>query len=357
MYKKRLQIIQRELSLSKLGGVILTYSPTVRWATEVDSSHALLYVTATQAILMTDSRYAESARREVKNAQVVIGRPGSLYRALAEELGSQTAQVGRVGFAADRTFVSESEGLQEFFPDCEPVPLVGFLQEAVAQKSPDELAAITRAQAITDAVFGEVLEVIKPGLTEQELVAELVYRQLRHGAEEMSFWPVVASGPNSALPHAKAGSRKIQKSDIVLLDFGCIADGYCSDMTRTVAVGEPPAKFREVYATVLKAQEAALAVAAAGMVASELDTVGRNIIKATGYDIPHGLGHSLGLEIHEWPAVNPRTHAKLPDQAVITVEPGIYLPGEFGVRIEDMILLEPDGCRNLTNSPKELIIL
>jgi Xaa-Pro aminopeptidase len=329
----------------------------VRWATGLDSSNALLYVTGTETILMTDGRYAEAARDIVTNARVVIGRPGSLARALGEELGDRAGQIDRLGFAADYTTIGERDELQTFLPNCELVAINDFLQVAIAQKAPAEIDAMSRAQVITDAVFSELLEIIKPGLTEKELTAEVVYRQLQHGADEMSFWPVVSSGPNTALPHAKSGDRKIVKNDVVLLDFGCTIDGYCSDMTRVVHVGAPPPKFREIYATVLKAQEAALAVAKAGLVASKLDAVARDIIEAAGYELPHGLGHALGLEIHEWPRLNPRTHIKLPDQAVVTIEPGIYLPGEFGVRIEDMIILQPDGCRNLTTSPKELIIL
>ncbi|HUC87333.1 MAG TPA: Xaa-Pro peptidase family protein [Candidatus Saccharimonadales bacterium] len=357
MYKQRLQKVRQEITRTGVDGIILTDSPTVRWATGLDSSNALLYVTDSETILMTDGRYIEAARQVVTNAEAAIGRPGSLARALAEKLGTRAGQAHRLGFAADHVTIGKRNDLQMFFPGCALVPLTGFLQEARVQKSPEEIEAMTRAQAITDAVFGEILAVIKPGIAEKELVAELVYRQLQHGAEEMSFWPIVASGPNTALPHVKAGDRKTQKNDVVLLDFGCTVDGYCSDMTRTVHIGAPSPKFRKVYATVLKAQQAALGAAKAGLAASELDATARKVIKADGYDIPHGLGHSLGLEAHEWPAVNPRTYAPLSESAVITIEPGIYLPGEFGVRIEDMIVLQPEGCRSLTTSPKELIIL
>ncbi len=359
MNTQRVQAIRRELGAAKADAVVLTSSPVVRWASGLESSNALVYMDAGRAVLVTDSRYAEAARQEVRDFEVVIGHQADLATVLSRTLRDHRPP--RLGFQAERTSMSEHEALQTAFPDRRLIPLVGFLQSAMAAKSAAEIAALTRAQAITDAVFTEVLPLLKPGVSERDIAAELVYRQLQHGADRIApdFWPIVAFGERGALPHAHPSERKLGKNEAVLLDFGCIAEGYCSDMTRTVFIGTPPAEFRRAYAVVLDAQRAALAAARAGIAARKLDAVARERITKAGYGeyFGHGLGHGVGLEIHEFPVLNPRSHDTLPEHAAITVEPGVYLPGKFGIRIEDMIILQANGSRNLTASSKELITL
>ena len=225
----------------------------------------------------------------------------------------------------------------------------------------EEIAAIRKAQSITDAAFLEILDFIKPGKTEKEVAAYLEYCMRRLGADGLAFETIAAGGPNSAKPHAVPGDRPLRQGDFFTMDYGAYWGGYCSDMTRTVAVGEPTEEMRRVYDTVLAAQLLGIEKAVVGASCRAVDAAARELIYNAGYEgcFGHSLGHSVGIEIHEMPgfspSIAPETTAK--EGMVITVEPGIYLEGRFGVRIEDMVWLAPDGTKDLTNSPKELIIL
>jgi len=216
-----------------------------------------------------------------------------------------------------------------------------------------------RAQAITDEAFKAILDFIKPGLTEQEVAARLVYEMMRRGAEKVSFDPIVASGPNGSRPHAVPTERKLEHGTFITMDFGCKVEGYCSDMTRTVALGQPAQEMERVYSVVLDAQKAGINAARAGVTGQEVDAAARRVIEEAGYGeyFSHSFGHSLGLDIHESPNASPRETAVLPAGAVISAEPGIYIPGRFGVRIEDVLILKEDGCEDITRSPRQLIVL
>ena len=196
-------------------------------------------------------------------------------------------------------------------------------------------------------------------MTEKEIAAKLVYDMLRFGAEKMSFDPIVVSGPNGSLPHGIPGERKVQKGDFITMDFGCKFGGYCSDMTRTVALGEPTEEMKKVYYTVLEAQQAGIAAARAGVRGCDIHDAAAAVIEKAGYGpyFGHGFGHSVGIEIHESPNANHSNREPMPAGAAVSAEPGIYLPGRFGVRIEDVILLTPDGCEDITLAPKDLIVL
>ena len=239
------------------------------------------------------------------------------------------------------------------------VPMQAKINAFRGTKEPWELERMQKAQDITDRAFTEVCTRITEGMTEKELAAELIYCLYKNGAEGLSFDPIVVAGPNSSMPHGVPGDRKIQKGDFITMDFGVIYQGYCSDMTRTVALGFATEEMKTVYNTVLKAQLAGIAVSKAGVTGKEVDMAARNVITEAGYGeyFGHGYGHSLGLEIHEAPNCNVRNEEPLPLHAVCSAEPGIYLPGKFGVRIEDVVVFEEDGCRILTKSPKELLIL
>ena len=242
---------------------------------------------------------------------------------------------------------------------CELVPATELLWTLRRVKDDEELDAMVAAQRIAEKALDQILEEIRPGVTEKEIAARLQYLMLHFGAEDMSFDPIVVSGPNGSLPHGVPGERTFQNGDFVTMDFGCIYHGYCSDMTRTVAVGFATEEMQRIYQIVLAAQQAGIAAARAGVTGREVDDAARSIISAAGYGsyFGHSFGHGVGVEIHESPSASPSYDTALPAGAVISAEPGIYLPGKLGVRIEDVILLTAEGCRNLTKAPKELIIL
>jgi Xaa-Pro aminopeptidase len=234
--------------------------------------------------------------------------------------------------------------------------LVDKLRETKKEK---EIECIKKAQQIAEEAFAHSLELIKPAVSEKDIALALDFYMLSHGAEAVSFDTIVVSGKNSSMPHGVPTDKKIENGDFVTMDFGAVYNGYHSDMTRTVAVGEPTEKQKEIYSVVLKAQKAALSVLKAGVPCSEADKAARDVIEAAGYKefFGHGTGHGVGIEIHEAPTLSPRSKADLGEGNVVTIEPGIYIPNEFGVRIEDMALITKDGFVNLTSCEKELIIL
>ena len=226
-------------------------------------------------------------------------------------------------------------------------------------KTEEEVEIMKSAQRIAERALEEILNEIRPGVSEREIAARIQYLMLHYGAENMSFDPIVVSGPNTSLPHGVPGGRLICEGDFVTMDFGCIYHGYCSDMTRTVAVGHVTEEMREIYDTVLAAQLAGIAAARAGVTGKAVDGAARTVIEAADYGkyFGHSFGHGVGVEIHEAPNASPMNEQPLPAGAVISAEPGIYLPERMGVRIEDVVVLTEDGCRNLTRAPKELLIL
>lgn len=314
-------------------------------------------VTRKKAYYFTDSRYTEAAGRCVQGAEIREVGPGRGYAVLlTEALGEQ--QVCRLGFEEAYMTVLEHERYRKALP-CELVPATELLQQLRTVKDAEELDAMVAAQRIAEKALNVILEEIRPGVTEKEIAARLQYLMLHFGAENMSFDPIVVSGPNGSLPHGVPGERAIQRGEFVTMDFGCIYHGYCSDMTRTVAVGFATEEMQKVYQTVLSAQQAGIAAARAGVTGRDVDAAARAVIAAAGYGayFGHSFGHGVGVEIHESPNASPSNEQPLPAGAVISAEPGIYLPGRLGVRIEDVILLTETGCRNLTKAPKELLIL
>lgn len=337
--------------------VLLTSLPNIRWATGFTGSNARLLITPDGATFLTDGRYDAQAHAEVQNATVHVVR-GSMNDYMEEE--NVLAGLDRIAVQGDDLTVSTLDTLTDRFPDVAWTPVSGLLNAAVAQKTDAEVERIARAQRITERVFEEIVDVLEPGRTEKEIAAEIVYRHLTHGAERMSFDPIVASGPNAALPHARPTGRTLRKGELVLIDMGGVVDGYASDMTRTVALGDPGERARDLYALVLDAQTEALNAARAGMASDALDAAARDVFEAAGLKeaFAHGLGHGLGLQIHEWPRVSYASDDILPDSACVTIEPGVYLPDEgIGIRIEDIVVLRADTAENLTQAPKDLITL
>ena len=348
--------ITAQLPEHGLDAMLVTSAPGERYAVGFEGEGWVL-VSRDGARYSTDGRYIEAARQQVTGAEIVLTERGQSHLALARE-EIRRRGLKRVGFESGRVSADELGRWKDSLP-CELVAAQGLLDGLRAAKDEEELARMRQAQRITDEAFREILNFIRPGLTEQEVAARLVYELLRRGGERVSFDPIVAAGANGSKPHAVPGDTVIQPGMFVTMDFGCVYEGYCSDMTRTVAVGQPTDEMERVYHTVLEAQRAGIAAARAGVTGSEVDRAARQVIQQAGYGsfFSHSFGHSLGLEIHESPNASPSEQTVFPAGAVISAEPGIYLPGHFGVRIEDVLVLREGGCEDITQSPKKLIVL
>ena len=351
-----LRALLRALSADAL---YLTHPAQLRWACGFSGSHGALIVREEAAHFVTDGRYRTQAEEEVAGVSVCVMKPAHRDAAACAAANGFLSGARKAVYSSDRLVVSSLETLRERFPKIEWIGKSDLLAPLMARKSPEEQERMRAAQALTDEVFDALREWIRPGRTEKEIAARIVAEHLRRGAERMAFDPVAASGPRSALPHAQPSDRRVGRGDALLLDFGCFLDGYASDMTRTVAVGTPDPLLPEVYDLVLSAQVRALRHARAGMPAKEVDALARDVIREGGYGdaFSHSLGHGLGLEIHEWPRLSRLSDEALPDECVVTIEPGVYLPGRFGVRIEDVACLRKDGVENFTAAPKEWTVL
>lgn len=329
-----------------------------RYLTGFASSDGAVLVTREAGYFLTDSRYIEAAQRQVHDMSCVCA--DGLFRTVSE-LASRHG-IGRVFIEAERTTLAERDRLQKTLtlPLESGGELDSWLTAMRLVKSPAELDKIRQAQALTAFGFDRILERIRPGRTEREIALDLEFLIRREGAEAVAFDFIVVSGPNSSLPHGVPSDRVVERGDLVTMDFGAVVDGWHSDMTRTVAVGCIGEEEKRVYDTVLEAQKAALAVLRAGLPCVQGDAAARDSIAAAGYGayFGHGTGHGVGVEIHEAPRLSPRAGEEcLAAGSVVTVEPGIYLPGRFGVRIEDMAFITETGCENLTACPKDLLIV
>lgn len=336
---------------------LLITSPENRfYATGFESSAGVALISGEKRVFFTDFRYIEAARA-IEGFEVQMVDKDRNYTALINEFVT-AHNIERLGFEDQKMSVSEHAKYRETIR-AELVPTGGAFYTARASKEAWELDRMRRAQAIAERALDDVLGLLRPGLTEKEVAAELVYRMLKYGAENMSFDPIVVSGANSSKPHGVPSGKAIASGDFVTMDFGCIHGGYCSDMTRTVAVGSATPKMRTIYSIVLEAQYAGIAAAKAGVYGKAVDAAARKVIDAAGYGayFGHGFGHSLGIEIHEPPNASQSEIGILPKGAVVSAEPGIYLPGEFGVRIEDVLVMTDGGCENLTKAKKDLLIL
>jgi len=314
-------------------------------------------VTKDRHFYITDSRYMEAAEKAVSGAEITVtSRSRDIVKAVSEIVAA--CGIGNLGYEGHAMTVAAHERYAGALA-CGLRPAQKLLSGLRAAKGQDEIAAMEHAQRIAEQAFREILTVIRPGMTEKEIAARLVYEMLCHGAEKLSFDPIVVSGPNGSQPHGVPGARAVGRGDFITMDFGCISEGYCSDMTRTVAMGHVSDEMRAVYGLVLEAQRAGIRAAKANIPGKAIDAAARKVIEDAGYGefFGHGFGHSLGLEVHEPPNANTAEETLMPVGAVISAEPGIYLPGRFGVRIEDVLVLHETGCLNLTRAPKELIIL
>ena len=351
--------LEKYLSLlnGEVDGLLLTSRYSRHYGAEFDIAEGVAIVARAGCRYFTDSRYIESAESNLKGFEVLMtDRQHTPFQRLNDAIAD--FGVTTLGYEEDYLTVAELQGYEKNL-NAKLVPFNKPIFDFRASKEEWEIDLMKKAQEITDKAFEEVLPRIRVGMSELELQAELIYCMYKNGGTGLAFDPIVVSGPNTSLPHGVAGERKIQAGDFVTMDFGASYMGYCADMTRTVAVGFATEEMKKVYSIVLEAQNSAIAATKAGVTGAYVDGVARKVIEDAGFgeNFGHGYGHSLGLEIHEAPNMNTRNQEPLPAMAVCSAEPGIYLPGKFGVRIEDVTILTEDGAIDITASPKNLIIV
>ena len=361
-HARRIGQLRRRITKTGLSGLLVTHLADIRYLAGFTGSSAALAVTRRSARLFTDGRYKTQAAEQVKGAhiEIVSGPPAiAAVQWLAAQPGAKSA-----GFDPSRTLVAElarfrselPSKLRRTFLTEIAAPLIEPLRLA---KDEDELKLMSHAALVGCELFEHILSVIRPGVREVEIAAELEYQARLRGAEGMSFETIVASGERSAMPHGKASTAVLPRRGFVTLDFGIIREGYCSDMTRTVCLGKPKAQERAAYEAVLEAQEAGVAAVAAGVSCGDVDEAARSVLRKAGMAdaFSHSTGHGVGLEIHESPRIGAGQKTRLQAGMVVTIEPGVYWPGKFGIRIEDMVAVTQSGCQVLTPAPKALIEL
>ena len=349
-------LIREILRSNDATGVIISHLPHIRWICGFTGSTGLLIARANKFNLLTNSIYETQAALEVRGAEVNIGSHPMAEFARDEGLVNSP---DKLIIQPEYLTVGELTCWKTTIPGISFIPIENLLNEHVAKKSERAIAGMRRAQAISDAVFKVILQYVQPGIRENELAARMNYHHLMLGASTMAFETIVASGSNSALPHARPGERKLQSGEPLLMDFGCIVDGFASDMTRTLHLGEPSNKFIRAYEAVQATQERAISSASAGMEVSTVSQVAQDTLKEFGLDefFVHSLGHGIGMKVHEWPRITSNSSALLQKGYTVTIEPGVYFPGEFGIRIEDTILIDSNTCERLSTIGRDLLVI
>jgi Xaa-Pro aminopeptidase len=345
-----------ELRERELDSLLVNHLVNVRWLTGFTGSNGIALVGSDVRFFATDFRYVEQAEAQVHPDFERVRGKQDLFEDVTKRMS------GRVGFDDAHLTVREHKRLQELAPEgVELVPAAGIIEKLRAVKDASEVEAIRAATALADEVFAEIAERGLAGRTERDIAVDAEIAMRRRGASGPSFPPIIAAGPHGALPHAEPRDVKVERDTLVVIDMGAILDGYCSDCTRTFATGEGIGdEMREVYDVVLRAQLAALDAVRAGVTGKAVDTVARDLIAAAGRgdEFGHGLGHGVGMEIHEDPRLSQSGEEQtLETGNVVTIEPGVYVPGGFGVRIEDLVVVTDDGCEILTSYPKELTVV
>ncbi len=355
----RLEIFRQQMAEAKIDGFMVTQPENRRYLSGFTGSNGVLIITADKQMLATDSRYYLQVKEQCPTwelREVGYDFAGNMLELL------RSAGLGalRVGFeAADVSVATLHAWERALLGRLVLVHSEGFVEELRMQKDDDELASIKKAVALTDAAFAHITGWIKPGVTEKEVAWELESYMRTNGAEALSFEPIVTGGPNSAKNHAKPSDRPLQAGEPIILDFGCQVDGYCSDMTRTICLGEPTDdQYLKIWNIVLAAQQAALQGIKGGATGVEIDKLARDVINSAGYKkcFGHGLGHGVGLAIHEFPRFSFMYPHEVPARAVMTIEPGIYIPDWGGVRLEDLGVVQDGGIDILSQSPKEAVL-
>ncbi len=356
MYTRRVEEVRQRLAESHLHGLLLTSLPNIRYLSGFTGSNAFMLILPERVLFCTDHRYKAQAAEEVRASQIIF-TTGTLLEPLWKILHRKSRR--RIGFESGSLTVAAFMGLRRLAHSVKLVPTEGVVEQSRIVKDEQEISKIERAAAITDNVIRKILTILKPGIREQDLAAEISYWHRRLGADADGFDPIVASGERGALPHARASSKKIQYREMVTIDIGCRVDGYHSDLTRTVAVGKPKAEMKKIYGIVLDAQKKAIDRIRDGVPAKSIDRVARTAVSKAGYDkyFRHSTGHGVGLEVHELPRISSKSKDMLLKGSVVTVEPGVYVPGLGGIRIEDDVIITEEGNRILSSVEKELVIL
>lgn len=351
----RIENLRALLDEQNLDGFFMTHLPNIRYFTGFSGSSAYVLFTKDKNYFITDFRYKNQSAFEVKGYEIIINYNFSIE---VEKI-INSCGLKNIGVEASRMSLSSLKNLEEKNPAAKFHAVNEQIEKLTMAKTAEEITSLKKAVEISDKTFSKMLEFIKPGMSELDVAAELTYTHLKLGAQKNSFDPIVASGIRGALPHGIASDKKIEKGDMVTLDFGCIYNGFCSDVTRTVAVGEPRDEMKKIYQIVLDSQLLAIMNAKSNSSSKALDAVARDYISSKGYgaNFGHGLGHGLGIEVHEAPSVSARNDSQLVSNSIITIEPGIYVENLGGVRIEDDVLITNGSCEVLNKSPKELIIL
>ena len=354
---RNLEKMQSILTQGQVDALLLTSQVSRLYTAQYDVHEGVAVIGREKSYYFTDSRYIEVAQAnlpafEVKEMNRANSYPALINGAL-EELGAKTLGI-------EEAYLTYAEYLSyEKSLNAQLVPCQKEISKFRETKEDWEVENMIKAQEITDKAFAEICKVLRPGMTEKEAAAELIYCLLKSGSEGLAFDPIVVSGPNTSKPHGVPGERVMEYGDFITMDFGAKVNGYCADMTRTVALGFVSEEMSKVYDIVLRAQESAIAMTKAGRTGQEVDGAARKLIEDAGYGpyFGHGYGHSVGLEIHEAPNCNFANTNPLEAGVVCSAEPGIYLPGKFGVRIEDVVVVTEEGCLDITKSPKNLTII
>lgn len=351
---KKVQDILKKLELD---AVLISNGNNMFYISGFSGETGYLYISQEKHAVLTDSRYTIQAELEAEGYEIITIGNGGYEEAINDII--KLEQIHRLGFESEDLLYAKYENLKESISGVELVPINNEITRLRRIKTPKELEYIRRAEEIGDETFTQILDYIKPGMTELEVAARIEYLLKMNGGQRTSFPAIVASGINSSMPHAVPTMKKLEAGDFLTMDFGCVYMGYCSDMTRTIVIGKASDKQKEIYHTVLEAQMAALEIIRAGLKGKEVDKAARDIIYKAGYEgcFGHGLGHSVGLFIHENPRLSPLEEEVLEAGMTETVEPGIYVKGFGGVRIEDLVAVTEDGCINFTRSEKKLIEL
>ncbi len=349
--------VQELLPKLKIEALLISNGNNMRYVSGFAGATGYLYISEKRHAVITDFRYTIQAEMEAQGYEIITIGNGGYEESINDILS--TDKVERLGFEAEDMLYADFSKLKEKLKAKEFMPIGGDITRLRRIKTPRELEYIRKAEEIGDQAFTEILTFIKPGMSELEIAARIEYLLKVNGAEGMSFNAIVASGVNSSMPHAVPSRKKVETGDFLTMDFGCIYNGYCSDMTRTIVIGKASDEQKKVYNTVLKAQLAALDFIKAGYKGKEVDKVARDIIYGAGYEgcFGHGLGHSVGLFIHENPRLSMLEEDIIEAGMTETIEPGIYIKGFGGVRIEDLVAVTEDGCVNFASSEKKLIEL